>query len=130
MTALKIVFNNDDVFYANLEFSSTVVESTNEPENQICLDHFDEQFLLILNSFDVSGNLSSEYKKYDDKMFFFKSFMQDLKKAQDEFLDINLYSLNKKVGQKKKVLITDQSVYDLKYIIKTSDNFLIFTNYN
>jgi hypothetical protein len=83
-----------------------------------------------LNSFDVSGNLSSEYKKYDDKMFFFKSFMQDLKKAQDEFLDINLYSLNKKVGQKKKVLITDQSVYDLKYIIKTSDNFLIFTNYN
>jgi len=125
---LQIIFNNDDVLFANLEFSTPIPRE--KFNNQIKCDQFDQNFILILDKFDTSKKLSNEYKKYNDKILFYITFMQELKDFHDEFLEINLYSLNKNIGRKKKVLVTEQSVYDCKYIIKTSENFLIFTNYN
>ena len=126
---LKISFSNQDVFFANLEYDSkNMSNESNNDESINSVDHFDEQFCLILNALDSTGDLTKEYTKYRDKIFFFKSFMQVLKLFHDEFLEINFYSLHKNIAQKKKVLIKEQSVYDFKYIIKIDQDFLIFTN--
>ena len=135
MTDLTITFKNEDVFYAKLDFlkkneidQNNNNNNNNDNNNKISSDLFDDEFTHMLDLFDSTGELSREYQKTNDKIFFFDAFMQLMLSDIDEFFELNLYSLNKKIGQKIKIDVTEQSVYDFKYLIKTSNNFLILTN--
>ena len=139
MTDLTITFKNEDVFYAKLDFlkkneidqnnnNNNNDNNNNDNNNKISSDLFDDEFTHMLDLFDSTGELSREYQKTNDKIFFFDAFMQLMLSDIDEFFELNLYSLNKKIGQKIKIDVTEQSVYDFKYLIKTSNNFLILTN--
>ena len=134
MTDLTITFKNEDVFYAKLDFlkkneiDQNNNNNNNDNNNKISSDLFDDEFTHMLDLFDSTGELSREYQKTNDKIFFFDAFMQLMLSDIDEFFELNLYSLNKKIGQKIKIDVTEQSVYDFKYLIKTSNNFLILTN--
>lgn len=124
MNSLIFNFDNDDIFYANVELDVDIEKRSVNPD-----DSFDKYVELFLEMLDKS--LVNNYRVSKNKIEFYKSTMEAIREIIDDFLYLNLYNISTKEGTKRKTEINDICIYDNKCLIKTKNiNFLLISNCN